>query len=440
MPKRAYRLIGGAALIVCSLPVFATTVNEAVEQTLRSNPDIQAGAAYRLSTDQAVKVARGGYYPKLDLIAGVGSQRYESPGIRSTARGPETMDRSVANLRLSQMLFDGMGVQNEVQRNKSRVDSAAFKLASTSEQTGLRAVEVYLDVLRNQELVNLADLNLQAHQKAYDQIKIRSEGGFGKKSDEDQMAARLALAQSNLLAAQGNLSEAEYAYRRVVGLVPENLLKPEVPDYQLPGSADEAAAEALSGNPIIKSAQADVEAAKAQNEAAKSLLYPRVDVEADYAYNDNVDGVEGYQKNAQIMLMLRWNLFNGGSHSARASETQQLTAQAQEVSNRVTREVDESSRLAFNAFNVAQKRLPSLKDHAQSSELTRDAYVKQFSLGQRTLLDLLDSENELYVARTDYVNGLFTELYARYRIAANNGKLLGMLGVVPREESLVSQK
>ncbi|WP_158380844.1 TolC family outer membrane protein [Chitinilyticum litopenaei] len=442
MPTLAIKTVGGAVLVLCvSQGVFAATLRDAVEQTIRNNPDVQAGAAFRQSTDEAVKVARGGYFPKVDVIAGTGSQRYDSPAIRATSRGVDTMHREVANIRLSQMLFDGMGVKNEVLRNESRVNSAAYKLASTSEQSALRAAEAYLEVLRNQELVTLAQENLKSHEKAFDQIKMRSDGGFGKKSDEDQMAARLALAQSNLLAAEGNLSEAEFNYRREIGVAPEGLSKPDnPPDSLIPASVDEAAALALASNPIIKSAQADVDAARAQNEAAKSLLYPRLDVEADYAYNRNVDGVEGSQKNGQVMLMMRWNLFQGGSHKARVGETQLLSVESREIANRVLREVEQSARLSYNAYKVAQLRLPSLKQHAVASEQTRDAYLKQFSLGQRTLLDLLDSENEFYTARTEYVNGVYTDLYARYRIAADSGRLLEVLGVPPREETLLGQK
>jgi adhesin transport system outer membrane protein len=192
---------------------------------------------------------------------------------------------------------------------------------------------------------------------------------------------------------------------------------------------------AVANHPILRSARADIEATHAQTRAAESLLQPRVDLELGTSWNDNLDGVNYKNNDAYAMLRLRYNLYHGGADKARVSETRIQTMEATEVMNRTQREVEESTRLSWNALETSLDRLPKLKAHAESTELTRDAYGKQFNIGQRTLLDLLDSENELYTARANYVDGQFIEMFARYRLLADEGRLIETLGVTPREET-----
>ncbi|MED5510020.1 MAG: TolC family protein, partial [Pseudomonadota bacterium] len=129
------------------------------------------------------------------------------------------------------------------------------------------------------------------------------------------------------------------------------------------------------------------------------------------------------------MLRLRYNLYNGGRDSARREETAFLINQAAEIRNNTHRQVEESVRLSWNAWQTLNAQMPAREQHVQSSEKARDAYQQQFSLGQRTLLDLLDSENEVFRARTALVNTKYDELYAMYRILNSMGMLLQGLNV-----------
>jgi adhesin transport system outer membrane protein len=145
-----------------------------------------------------------------------------------------------------------------------------------------------------------------------------------------------------------------------------------------------------------------------------------------------------YKNNdAYAMLRLKYNLYNGGTDKARVAERRIQEMEASEIMNRTRRQVEESTRLSWNSLLTSSDRLPKLKAHADATEQTRDAYAKQFNIGQRTLLDLLDSENELYTARSNYIDGQYVELFARYRLLADMGKLVEALGVAPREEAKV---
>lgn len=133
---------------------------------------------------------------------------------------------------------------------------------------------------------------------------------------------------------------------------------------------------------------------------------------------------------------MRWNLFKGGSDIARINETGYFKVQSQEVMNRTRRQVDESTRLSWNTLTSVRERIPDLKEHADKSFATRDSYAQQFNLGQRTLLDLLDSENEAFTAKSDLISAEYLEAFARYRLLTDTSQLIGFLGVTPPEESV----
>jgi adhesin transport system outer membrane protein len=176
---------------------------------------------------------------------------------------------------------------------------------------------------------------------------------------------------------------------------------------------------------------ADVDAAVAQRAAAKALLQPRFELEYNHGENRNLLGIAGPYNERSIMLWAKWNIFRGGTDYYRISETEAQINEATEIANNTRRQVESAVRLAYNAYATARGRLPSLDRYVKSSDSTRDAYSKQFAIGQRTLLDLLDSENEFFTARSTYLSGKYIELSAQYRVLAAMGQLLSGLGITP---------
>ncbi|NLV87565.1 MAG: TolC family protein, partial [Clostridiales bacterium] len=210
----------------------------------------------------------------------------------------------------------------------------------------------------------------------------------------------------------------------------DDLFQPELPiDALMPTSLENAMEVARDNNPLLKQAKADVEAANAQYHAAKSPFGPRLDVEGGMTDYDNTAGVEGPSDDRYIMLRMRWNIFRGGADMARLGETKQLSYEAMEINKRTLMQLDQSTALSWNTLVSVRERLPNLKQHVDSALATRDAYTLQFSIGQRTLIDLLDTENEYYTSTVEYVNGQYLELFAGYRLMADMGRLLHSLGV-----------
>ncbi|QXI37166.1 TolC family outer membrane protein [Pseudomonas xantholysinigenes] len=409
----------------------AMSITEAVQNAVDQHPEISASRNSRLSADEDVKFARGGYYPTVDLVAGYGRQRSDNTNTRTfdadgrRNHNKETLNYTQSELRLRQMLFDGFNTANEVGRTEAVANSRAYYTQATAETVALRAVEVYLEVLKRRELVTLARNNLQAHLRVNDQIGLRSERGVGSTADLDQSRARRALAENNLDTAEVDLADAEANFFSVVGRMPDELEAPSTIKAEVPADIAAARQGMLENNPYLKSAQADVQSAEQQYEVAKSPFYPRLDAVLATGANNNLGGQKGHDNNDwQAGVELSYNLFRGGSDKARLQSDAHKINQAMDIRNNALRELNENLSLAWNAMNNARKQTPSAREYAETTQRVRAAYQDQFGLGQRTLLDLLDSENELYNANRRYTEVRYTEEFSMYRLLANMGELL----------------
>lgn len=203
---------------------------------------------------------------------------------------------------------------------------------------------------------------------------------------------------------------------------------------------DDAISQALENHPTLKSANADVDSAHAQHDTAESPFYPRFDLEVGTTANNNIDGIKGHNNDLSAMFRMRYNLLSGGRDTARRQETAYLINQAAEIRNNTHRQVEESVRLSWNALETVNGQMDFFKLHVESSERSRDAYLQQFSLGQRTLLDLLDSENEVFVSSQALVNAEYDQLFAMYRIINSMGALLQTVDVaLPQSAETITE-
>lgn len=434
--ERVARLL--CAFLVLTIPgaLYAESLRDVVRDTISTNPDVGIAKSQRNAIEQEMEQARAGFFPSAEITLGNGWESSNNPTTRSNGDGREGYNRTEVEVIARQLLFDGFGTENEFNRQKARTNAGAYSTFSTSEIVALRATEAYLNVANQLRLLELAQDNLKSHEKFYGQILKRSERGVGRKSDTQQTLGRLALARTNLITEQNNLRDAVSAFRNIVGHEPGTLEIPESLEHLIPETMDEAIRVAIDNNPALKSAEAEVVAARAQRKVAKSRFYPSIHLEASGSHNENIDGIEGSNRDAQLMVRGRYT-FSGGRDMARREETAYLLSEAREVRDRTRRQVIESMQLSWHAYERASSSLESLRVHVDASLQAWNAYKKQFSIGQRTLLDLLDSENELFNARIDYENGKRDYLFSIYRILAGIGKLLWALDVSLPEEAAI---
>ena len=419
------------AVFIISSSTNADTLKEAVQQSMITNPDVLFNTAKSLSAKQSIGIARGSFYPTIDIAGGFGREQSQNPTTsaidgRNTAR----LDRTEQSIELRQKLFAGGAVLGELRRKEFLWEAQKWKTQGIAEDKALDVLNRYLTVLMHEKLYRLAVENYKRHLPIMSMINDLSQSGLSRTSDIDQANGRLAQAEANRISAEANLREARINYAKVVGKWPDRLSWPKIPGpSDLPATLAKAIEIGLDNHPTLKSAYADVKEAKAQYEVALAARYPKVDLVLSASKNRNLDGLVGPNNDKLAMVRMNYNIFRGGSDDAHIRETAYQVQESYEVKNGSIIDLKESVRLSWNAYESAQRRLLPLNRHVKSSQQTRLAYQEQFKLNKRTLLDLLDSQNELFQSQNDYTRGQMEEVFARFRIINGMGQLLRYLNI-----------
>ncbi|HEY1383878.1 MAG TPA: TolC family outer membrane protein [Dongiaceae bacterium] len=416
----------------------AMSLKDAVGLVISTNPEVGVTAKDRRAIDYELRQARALYYPQIDvrLDAGINFSENETTDVGNarTNQGVHDHGRWLygqrdAQVTLQQRIFDGFETDSEVRRQKERIVSAGNRVQDQGQVSALDATQVYLDVMRHTERVANAEDNVKAHEETLRLVQRRAELGGGNVADVRQAEARLATARTNLNEIQGDLRDARATFQRVIGVEPDKLEAVALDGSMIAPSEEESVQRGLTTNPKILLAQADVRVADAEIDKEAAPLYPRLDLEVIGNNNRHNNGREETTYSATFLLVARYNLYRGGADLARVREFKWRKAEAQEQLRVREREVAEDVRLSWSARQTQRDSISSLNDQVEANQNTRDVYAQQFDIGQRSLLDLLDATNELFLSKNDLITAKYEELFANYRILASQGQLVQALGV-----------
>lgn len=408
------------------------TLQDAVTKGVQTNPFYGVVANDNLATKQELSQAKALYMPSVDFLGESGWDRTDSPSIQD-----KELWSNRASVTLTQLLFDGMGTTNEIKRQKARVESTANRVGEVAEFIGLDIVEAYLNVLRQRDLLSIARANVEDHNKILEKIRTGASAGTVTQGDVAQATARQAQSRATATSTEEALRQAEALFIRKVGDTPGNMSFPAVPRDKLPASIDDAVREAVTRSPTLAVFESDIKVAKAEYEGSGSTLYPRVEIQANATTGHDLNGVDGSDNRQSILGVMKWNLYRGGADIARQKEFMYRHAVSKERRADATRQVEKDMRDTWAGMVSAAARAGQFMDQAKANEKVVGVYLDQFSLDRRTLLDVLDSQNELFVSRSSHVNALYTEMFSVFRVLALKGDLLKTLGVArPREASL----
>ena len=426
-------LFAGIAGLSFQLNAETLDLRDAIAQTIQTNPEVLTELREVDARERQIREALGGYYPTVDVTAGIGFQERDptSRTFSDPDRTRNELERHEAQLNIRQLVFDGFSTPNEHKNQISRHESAAHRAESVGEDIGLAVVRAYLDVMKQEEVLALAKQTLDTHQEIYERMEKRFDSGVGSQADFNQISGRLALAKTNVINQTANLLDSKTNFQRVVGRFPSEgeLTNPGSYRKYLPPSVEGAVEKAVSNHPLLKSSGADIDSVNYQYEQTKSAFYTHFHVELERDLNDNIDGIDNQVDDLKVMLRMRYNLFRGRSDEARKQQFAHLVEKAKEIRNNTHRQVEQETRLAWVAYEAVRDQMPSLEDHVKDSQATKDAYVKQFDLGRRTLLDLLNTENEMITARQSLAAAKHNLLANEYRLFHAMGELLYTVGV-----------
>jgi adhesin transport system outer membrane protein len=400
---------------------------QAARKAVATNPEVRQRWNGFKAADQEREVARGGYFPLVDLKSVYGRESSSTPVLDSG-------EYNISNTQLSvqQMLFDGMFTANEARRLGYAKLTRYYELMDTSEAAALEAIRAYADVVRYRELVDAGTQNYVEHKRTAQLVEERAKAGVGRGVDVEQALGRLALAESNLLIELTNLHDVSARYLRIVGEKPPASL-PTMPDKfkigVMPTSIEALFRDGLQGSPTLNAAVENVRAYRLAIESSKAPKIPRLDLRAYQILSTNSNSVAGDARSQGVQLLLTYNLYRGGADKARSKQAVDLAEQARDLQEKACRDVRQTLAIAYSDVSSldGQRRYQDL--HRLSTEKSLEAYRQQFDIGQRTLLDMLDSQNEYFEANRAYLNSHYNQIIAQARTLAGMGRLVSTLGV-----------
>lgn len=406
------------------------TLPDAIEKAILRNPEVLARLHDYQASDAERDIARGGLFPRVDLQGYTGRERRETPTSPS-----DTYSRPGYQLQLRQLIFDGFATRNDVKRLGFARAVRYYELLGTTDETAFEAARAYLDVQRYRDLSKLAQENWAIHKETVDQIERRVKAGVGRRVDLEQAFGRLALAQSNWLTESSNQHDVSQRYQRVVGEAPAGTLQP-LPTFgnKLPMEKD-VLKQAIVDNPGFRAAVSNIRSSRARIDVQRANNLPTLEFRASTGMDKNLLGVTGETNSTALQVLLNWNLFKGGSDEARIRQAHEQLYNATDLRDKACRDIRQQTAISWNDVKKLKEQLGYLEQHQLSTEKARDAYRQQFDIGQRSLLDVLNTENELFEAKRAAVRARYDLSQAELRVLTQTHRILPSVELAPVAKS-----
>ncbi|UTW57706.1 TolC family outer membrane protein [Kordiimonas sp. SCSIO 12603] len=435
MKRGIVSLMAVATVLTGSYAASADTLKEALAAAYSSNPQLMAQRAALRATDEGVSQAKAGFLPTInadgsfqrgnrisDIIGDVGSDGQQIPE-RSI-----DINNDSYSLSLDQNLFRGFQDRNAVQQAKAGVKAGRAQLQNVEQQVLLDAVTAYMNVVRDNAVVELNENNVQVLQRQLQASQDRFRVGEVTRTDVAQSEARLENARSQLLSAEATLAASRAQYQRVVGSQPTGLETPEQKPA-LPSSLDDAIELAMELSPGVKAAVHNEKAAKYSLNRAKGSLLPTVDVRASYNRSEGIQSLgpdivfPAVGDSTQVTVNVRVPIYAGGQRHSQIRQAKQVRSQRMLEIRQAERVAQENVFVAWDQYRAATGQIKSTQASVRANEIALEGVRQEAFVGSRTTLDVLNAEQELLNSRVSYVRAQRDEFVAAYNLIAATGRL-----------------
>ncbi len=420
-------LLGAVAAIalLVGLPVQAQTIEETLAKTYRTNPQLLADRARLRATDEGVPRALSNWRPTVSLSAeaGRGRDRLRSENSITdiTTRSYQSRTPQTATLSIIQPLYRGGRTLAETSRAENLVLQSRAQLHSTEQSVLLDAATAYTNLLQDQAVLDLNINNEQVLQRQLDAARDRFQVGEITRTDVSQAEARLSRARADRIQAEGNLTSSRANFLRVVGEPPGRLSPARVPS-NLPSSETQAI-QFAADNPAVVSARFAERAALDDVDLIAGEKLPTVSLQGDLSRQDESQ-TAGFQRDvAEITAVLSVPLYQAGSTDARVREAKHIASQRRIAVEDTLRRAQEDATRTWEALTTARARIQAFQAQIRAAEIALEGVEQEARVGSRTVLDVLDAEQELLDAKVNLVRAQRDEIVAGYQLAAATGRL-----------------
>ena len=424
-------LAGTTALIgvlAAGTPAPAETLRDALALAYAGNPSLQAARAQLRAVDETVPIAMSGWRPRVSVSGDISRRRNESV-IQSTigsgalfAGGTTLRTSQSAALSVSQPFFQGFRTQAGTARARANVRAQRARLQTSEQRVIQDAATAYFDVLRDTAVVELRINNVQVLTRQLEATQDRFRVGEITRTDVAQAEARLSASVSARILAEGNLQRSRAAYVNMIGRPPENLVTPDLLGT-LPDSVDAALIAASENNPNLVAASYTAKAAQESIKSVRGELLPSLSLDGQLSKGWDTIADRSTTESVSARLALTVPLYQGGVVYARLRQAKHTAGQRRLEADQARLDARESATSAWESYQSAQASIASIETQIIASEIALEGVQREAEVGARTVLDVLDAEQELLDARVNLVTAQRDQLVASLQLLSSVGNL-----------------
>lgn len=405
-------------------PVKVTmSLADALGTAYETNPQLGAARASVRATDETVAQANANWRP---YISATGTYAYDEAKL-SGGGGKVITHPLQAQLGFTQNIFRGGRTYAEIGKAKANVRAARAELTATEQTVLLAAATAYMDVVRDSAIVSLRRHNLDVLRRQREETALEFKAGSVTRTDVAQAEARFAGAQAQLTAAEGQLAISRASFSKVIGRPAESLEeRPDTPKV-LPQTEEAAETVAGKSNPALVQAQENEKAASYAVDDAIGAMLPQVTMSGGYSYSQqsyaSALGAGQVTQGIGLQAQVTVPIYQGGAEQSAIRQAKQLHAQSQLNVSLTDRQVREAVSTAWNTYQAALANITSNEATAQSNQIAFTGVSKEQRVGGRTVLDVLNAQQELLNAQVAVVTSRRDAMVAAYQVLAASGQL-----------------
>jgi adhesin transport system outer membrane protein len=418
--------VGTFASFLFSSFSHAQTIEKMLSTLTLNHPQVRSAIKSVASSKQEIKKAASGFLPTVNIASDFGPETIDSPTTRSANDGKKWQkSKQTTTLTVTQNLFQGF--EDTVATRTARLNKLISEttLKKTSQDIMMTGASVFIDVLRQTQLLELATQNEETIQIQLNLEDERVQTGSGIAIDLLQAKSRLQLAKERRVRFEGDMKNSITRYIQVFNEAPdiEKIIEPMPTADLIPNSLEAATRIALSENPQIRNKDQQIAVARERKRSARSDLFPSLDFVSKFNYEKHNNGTIGTRRDASFLLQANWNLFTGLTSRANIAQASYDYAASQDDYEFMVRKVNESTRIAWQNLNTSRERLNQLENAVNIASEVFDSRQKLRAAGKDTVINVLDAKSEIINARINLTRASFEEREAIYALLLAMGRL-----------------
>ncbi|MEA2927616.1 MAG: outer membrane protein [Hyphomicrobiales bacterium] len=403
----------------------AETLEGALAQAYRNNPQLNAQRASLRAVDENVSQALAGYRPRVTGSFDSGYQHYES---HTLAGGVFTTTNTNISPRggtvgLVQPIFNGFRAGNQTRQAESQVLAGRETLRNTEQTVLLDAATAYMNVMRDSAILDLQRRNVQVLQEQLKQTRDRFNVGEVTKTDVAQSESRLAASQSQVLGGEANWRASQAAYRRIVGAEPVNLRSGMPVDRFSPRTLEASVDHGWKEHPTVTAAQYTVDAAQHAVKVAEGALYPTVTLESNVTKRWDLAPGSFDQTTGTVLGRVQVPIYQGGAEYSVIRQTKETLGQRRIELDLARDQVRASVVQSWSQLEATKAQIVAAQAQVTATEVALNGVREEARVGQRTTLDVLNAQQELVNARVALVTAQRDRVVASFTLLAAVGRL-----------------